>query len=195
MNTSYYDVDAWDGWDDFSWLLDEQNVPSSYEAESLFQPQNDHVFLPHYAHNSHNGPSDVSKFETGYSPQHCQTNQAPLWTLPLPPILQTSAVKTWWPDIFDRVPPCLDPPDTGSLQKQAPRFEGDLYAAPYVKGEGVERAGWCGFCSSWHKLKDSAYWYVVTCVQLQHEIHVFITASIGTTCTTLMESAVSPAVN
>jgi hypothetical protein len=72
------------------------------------------------------------------------------------------------------LPPCVDPPDTRSLQRQAPRFEGDLYTAPYIKGEGVERAGWCGFCSSWHKLKDSAYWYVVTCLQPQHEIRLFI---------------------
>lgn len=43
------------------------------------------------------------------------------------------------------------------LQLQKPRFEGDLYTAPWVRGESAERAGWCGFCSTWHKLKDSAF--------------------------------------
>lgn len=58
-------------------------------------------------------------------------------------------------------PPCLyDNNVSPPLQKQNPRFEGDLYAALWVRGEGASRAGWCGFCASWHKLKDSAYWYV-----------------------------------
>lgn len=50
--------------------------------------------------------------------------------------------------------------DNGQLlfQQQQPRFEGDLYAALWVRGEGVSREGWCGFCSTWHRLKDSAYW-------------------------------------
>lgn len=43
------------------------------------------------------------------------------------------------------------------VHRQKPRFAGDLYTALWVRGEGTERAGWCGFCSTWHKLKDSAY--------------------------------------
>lgn len=44
-----------------------------------------------------------------------------------------------------------------NITKRRPRFEGDLYAPQWVRGEGVERAGWCGFCSSWHKLKVSTF--------------------------------------
>ena len=44
------------------------------------------------------------------------------------------------------------------IRRQSPRFEGDLYAALWVSGEGADRTGWCGYCSLWHKLKDSAYW-------------------------------------
>jgi hypothetical protein len=49
--------------------------------------------------------------------------------------------------------------DDPTLQKRDPRWEGDLYTARWVRGDGAERAGWCGYCPSWHKLKDSAYWY------------------------------------
>ena len=45
------------------------------------------------------------------------------------------------------------------LQGQHPRFDGDLYTAEWIRGEGSDRAGWCGFCSSWHRMKDSAFWY------------------------------------
>lgn len=52
-----------------------------------------------------------------------------------------------------------DPPlATPTLRKQSMRFDEDLYTAAWVCGEGAERAGWCGYCSSWHRLKDSAYW-------------------------------------
>lgn len=56
-----------------------------------------------------------------------------------------------------------DPPGTPGMQRQRPRFEGDLYTAPWVRGEGTERAGWCSFCSTWHRLKDSAFWYAASC--------------------------------
>ena len=180
MNLSYHSVDAWEGWDNFSWLLNEQIIPRNYEAHSVIQQQDvngihaGHGVLPHCVDKSHNGSSDPLEFEVDYPPQHCQTYQGPSWTLPSPPSLQTSTGTTWWPDVFDRVPPCLDPPDTGNLQSQAPRFEGDLYTAPYIKGEGVERAGWCGFCSSWHKLKDSAYWYAMILLHPQPAPHTFI---------------------
>ncbi|KAF7191209.1 Meiotic expression up-regulated protein 26 [Pseudocercospora fuligena] len=57
-----------------------------------------------------------------------------------------------------------DPPMSTSQgeqrpRRQSPRFSGDRYTARWVRGEGIDRAGWCGVCSSWHKLKDSAYWY------------------------------------
>ena len=44
------------------------------------------------------------------------------------------------------------------LQKRSPRFNGDLYTPLWIRGEGVNRAAFCGFCDSWHRLKDSAYW-------------------------------------
>lgn len=62
------------------------------------------------------------------------------------------------PSLPRRDPPSLYDDDGQPLQKQSPRFEHDIYTALWVRGEGVSRAGWCGFCSSWLKLKDSAYW-------------------------------------
>ena len=66
------------------------------------------------------------------------------------------------PDLFAGVrKDRLDPPTSqvgGKLRQQSPRFKDDLYTATWVRGEGAQRAGWCGYCSSWHTLKDSAYW-------------------------------------
>lgn len=53
----------------------------------------------------------------------------------------------------------LQPNDPARSQKQTPRFDGDLYTPVYVRGERATREGWCGYCASWHTLKDSAYWY------------------------------------
>lgn len=44
-------------------------------------------------------------------------------------------------------------------QPQDPRWEGDEYAARWVRGEGISRAGFCGICSTW---------YAILCPQLQH---------------------------
>ncbi|EME89144.1 uncharacterized protein MYCFIDRAFT_89652 [Pseudocercospora fijiensis CIRAD86] len=33
-------------------------------------------------------------------------------------------------------------------RRQSPRFSGDQYTATWVRGEGSDRAGWCGVCSS-----------------------------------------------
>ena len=44
-------------------------------------------------------------------------------------------------------------------RQQPARFTGDLYTPTYVRGDGATRAGWCTICSTWHTLKDSAYWY------------------------------------
>ena len=58
--------------------------------------------------------------------------------------------------------PRIDPPyasEDRNIQQQKPRFEGDQYTAPFVRGQGIERAGWCSFCCTWHKMKDSAFWY------------------------------------
>ena len=71
---------------------------------------------------------------------------------------------TFLQSLFPSLPSRANPPsthdDTGQLlQKQTPKFAGDLYTALWIRGEGTERAGWCGFCCKWYKLKDSAYWY------------------------------------
>lgn len=50
-------------------------------------------------------------------------------------------------------------PDLPKPRRQDPRWDGDEYAARWVRGEGIARTGFCGICSTWHKLKDSAYWY------------------------------------
>lgn len=62
------------------------------------------------------------------------------------------------PSLPRKDPPCLYDDDGQPLQKQKPRFEGDIYTSLWVKGEGKERSAFCGFCASWHKLKDSSYW-------------------------------------
>lgn len=55
-------------------------------------------------------------------------------------------------------PASLYDDDGYPLQKRDPRFEGDLYFPSYIQGQGTARQGWCGFCSRWYRLKDSAYW-------------------------------------
>lgn len=64
------------------------------------------------------------------------------------------------PNIMEakRTDPPLFPSSDGTMpRQQSPRFLGDEYAASWVRGSGVERTGWCGFCPTWHRLKDSAY--------------------------------------
>lgn len=39
-------------------------------------------------------------------------------------------------------------PDPMAKQNM-PRFNGDEYTAKWVKGEGIDRAGWCSICSDW----------------------------------------------
>ncbi|KAK0935720.1 hypothetical protein LTR29_012722 [Friedmanniomyces endolithicus] len=84
----------------------------------------------------------------------------PFGYIPVNPLnnpTQSVSVSSLFPDLSsNRSTPLVHLPHTRS---QSPRFEGDLYAALWVSGEGADRTGWCGYCSSWHKLKDSAYWY------------------------------------
>lgn len=74
-----------------------------------------------------------------------------------------------------------------SPRKQGPRFQGDLYTAPWVRGEGAERSGWCRFCSIWFKLKDSAYWVCLRCAIL--DVNQADQRINSTTSTTRMASA------
>lgn len=70
----------------------------------------------------------------------------------------------------------LDPPPCGStanssLHQQDPRSKSDLYTALWVRGERADRAGWCGYCCSWYKLKDSAYWVRLRFVSTRMQGH------------------------
>lgn len=59
-------------------------------------------------------------------------------------------------------PPAMDDlavADPLHPRKQSARFEQDLYTPAWIRGHGNGRSGWCGYCTSWHTLKDSAYWY------------------------------------
>lgn len=73
------------------------------------------------------------------------------------PNTTSTPVTTLFPDLS--IVQRTEPPYSSSykLQRGRPRFEGDLYTALWVRGESTERAGWCGFCSSWRRLKNSTY--------------------------------------
>ncbi|SMR42045.1 unnamed protein product [Zymoseptoria tritici ST99CH_1E4] len=58
----------------------------------------------------------------------------------------------------------VDPPmqadaNEGPPRPHFPRWAGDEYNPAWIRGDGIERAGWCGLCPDWFKMKDSAYWY------------------------------------
>ncbi|KAI7000134.1 hypothetical protein KC360_g738 [Hortaea werneckii] len=67
--------------------------------------------------------------------------------------------------LFDKLPPrkssaAPNSPQYGcTLHEQPTRSPNDLYTAQWVRGERTTRAGWCGYCCTWYRLKDSAYWY------------------------------------
>lgn len=61
----------------------------------------------------------------------------------------------------------VDPPmqadaNEGPPRPHFPRWAGDEYNPAWIRGDGIERAGWCGLCPDWFKMKDSAYWYHVS---------------------------------
>lgn len=41
-------------------------------------------------------------------------------------------------------------PDLPKPRRQDPRWDGDEYAARWVRGEGIARTGFCGICSTWY---------------------------------------------
>ena len=65
------------------------------------------------------------------------------------------------PPTTTNAPPVQDllPSNPMHPRQQPARFIGDLYTPTWVRGDGATRAGWCTLCSTWHTLKDSAYWY------------------------------------
>ena len=50
------------------------------------------------------------------------------------------------------------PVNNDVLRRQKLRFDDDLYTPEWTRGQGSVREGWCTYCSSWWRLKDSAYW-------------------------------------
>ena len=72
------------------------------------------------------------------------------------------------PDLFGPLSktPASPPPEDMICESEADiprsqelRFDGDLYTPKYVRGHGNKREGWCGICSRWLVLKNSAFWY------------------------------------
>ncbi|KAI7334102.1 hypothetical protein KC315_g3923 [Hortaea werneckii] len=67
--------------------------------------------------------------------------------------------------LFDKLSPRMSsaapnsPEYDCTLHEQPRRSPNDLYTAQWVRGERTTRAGWCGYCCTWYRLKDSAYWY------------------------------------
>ncbi|KAI9759932.1 MAG: hypothetical protein M4579_001965 [Chaenotheca gracillima] len=59
-------------------------------------------------------------------------------------------------------PEDMNPSDPDMVpHEQELRFDGDLYAPKWVRGQGNKREGWCGICKPgrWLVLKNSAFWY------------------------------------
>ncbi|GAB1726609.1 hypothetical protein NU195Hw_g8302t1 [Hortaea werneckii] len=90
------------------------------------------------------------------------------WPLAQPPSLLTRPAiqeQELLSKLFNKLPPRMsnvapNSPDYDStLHEQPPRSPNDLYTAQWVRGERTTRAGWCGYCCTWYRLKDSAYWY------------------------------------
>ena len=160
MNLPCANLDAW-CWDLDNFTLADQQVVNNDEAYLLsYNLAIDDTYptdtlrsnrLEFQGYQLFNGSG--SDFNTPNSYEYQQATWTPR------PDTESFLCETRLPE-FDSLLPRSDPPYMPGLQKQTPRFEGDLYTAPFIKGEGVERAGWCGFCCSWHKLKDSAFWYV-----------------------------------
>jgi hypothetical protein len=104
-------------------------------------------------------PSPTSAY---ISPSQQQQPQINLYSIPSTP--------TTTPQHYQPPPPPQQPTNAPPAQdllpsnplhprQQPARFTGDLYTPTYVRGDGATRAGWCTLCSTWHTLKESAYWY------------------------------------
>lgn len=198
MTSSYQNLDVWAAWASLKWSMESQNLSNNeaydIEYDDLLTDYSQHQpeLPPGNSQQYYLDPSNVPNQAIDCVGQPSQAWEQPsTGSMASPPVCCSHGMSL--PRSFGNLPPRLDPPDTHGLQTQSPRFEGDLYTAPFIKGEGVERAGWCGFCSSWHKLKDSAYWYVNK--KLQHAANFagsLPSALTGTTCTTPMASVVQP---
>ena len=168
MNSSYESVDIWNEWDDLGWTQLETNMPlDDFGAEYgsvNYSPYGNEVGDAQGSRCIHQRPVELSGRSESVNAARLQDDHEYLDTIYASrgdnvPYLMDG---TMYPDYFDSLTIRTDPPNTEGLQRQSLRFEGDLYTAVWVRGEGIERAGWCGFCSSWHKLKDSAFWFVAS---------------------------------
>lgn len=56
-------------------------------------------------------------------------------------------------------------PDLPKPRRQDPRWDGDEYAARWVRGEGIARTGFCGICSTWY-VPPSTYQLVQSITQV-----------------------------
>ncbi|QIW96114.1 hypothetical protein AMS68_001632 [Peltaster fructicola] len=69
-----------------------------------------------------------------------------------------------WPDVFASTraahqDPPMDSREGQTPQRKAQRSAEDLYTPHWVRGNGTQREGWCGWCCAWFTLRDSTYWY------------------------------------
>jgi hypothetical protein len=170
MTSSYRNLDSWETWGEYGWTLENDSLPND-EVFSI-----DYGDLASYSHHEQGlAASDMQHHYTGtpgdlapaaaYIAPHTNAWGQKSESSMSSPATGSFNDATQLLLSFNHLPPRTVPPDTSGLQRQDPRSEGDLYTAPFIKGEGVERMGWCSFCSSWHKLKDSAYWYVGSLLQ------------------------------
>ena len=170
MNHPFANLDVWQGWDnlDYYILEDQQDQQvANGEGANIDYLSYSQALQDNYTTDGQ--PSAGVEFQGqqllescggDFSAPNSYACQHATWTSSRHDP-ESAVCVVLSPADFDRLLPRSDPPHMPGLQKQTPRFEGDLYTASSIKGEGVERAGWCGFCCSWHKLKDSAFWYAI----------------------------------
>ncbi|KAF2486623.1 hypothetical protein BDY17DRAFT_321400 [Neohortaea acidophila] len=163
---------AWSG-SSISCPLDSGTGTSCSHAQVAAQCTDYHLLVtdfPDVSSSLQQAPQQPMAFPPSSSQQ--PSTQTPMLQLTTPsrtahlPPLDTSSTSTLSPSTFcpaehspERTTPTEEDVDGQTIRVQQPRFEADLYTARWVRGEGTGRAGWCGFCSTWHKLKDSAFWY------------------------------------
>ncbi|CAK4033843.1 Hypothetical predicted protein [Lecanosticta acicola] len=74
--------------------------------------------------------------------------------------LSYAPAEAHWSKAHVRSDPPLTDYGNGLMpRRRTRRSDDDEYTASWIRGDGNDRAGWCGICRSWHKLKNSAYWY------------------------------------
>ena len=111
---------------------------ASPTREALYQPSPTSAYISPSQQQQPHPPQQLTQYPVPNTTSHNQQPQQPTNAPPSHDLLPSSPLHP---------------------RRQPTRFTGDLYTPPYVRGDGTTRAGWCTLCSSWHTLKDSAYWY------------------------------------